>query len=84
MFDFESWLHLADRRPWLLDHVDAVLAAVVLPHHRAPDCIAGRESYYARHLLLPDRWLRVIVDHEEQPGVVVTAFIELDDPRERD
>jgi hypothetical protein len=77
VFDFESWLHLAEGpRPHLLDHVDAMLTAVALPHHRAHDPIAARERFYARHLLLPGRWLRVIVDYRETPGRIVTALIQ--------
>lgn len=83
VFDHGTWLHLADRRPWLLDHVEAILATVAFPDHRALDRIGGREVYYARHPLLPARWLRVIVDYDEHPGVVVTAFVD-DDPRERE
>lgn len=83
VFDFETWLHLADRRPWLLDHVDAVLAAVAWPHHRAADPTAGRERFYAPHPLLPTRWLRVTVDYEHEPAVVVTAMDDKADPRRR-
>lgn len=83
VFDVGTWLHLADRRPWLLDHVGAVLAAVALPDHRAPDPAVGRERFYARHPLLPARWLRVIVDFEHEPAVVVTAMEDKVDPRSR-
>lgn len=82
VFDYESWLHLASGvRPELLDHLDAILAAVALPHHHTHDLLPGRERFYARHVLLPDRWLRVIVDYDEIPGRVVTALVQPGDPR---
>jgi len=82
VFDYESWLHLATgARPEMLDHVDAILATVALPHHRAHDPLPGRERFYARHVLLPDRWLRVIVDYDEIPARIVTALVQPDDPR---
>jgi hypothetical protein len=37
VFDAGSHLHLARRRPWLLDHVDAILAAVEVASLRACD-----------------------------------------------
>lgn len=83
VFDYESWLHLADGgRPELLDQLDAVVATVQMPLHHADDPIAGRERFYARHPLLRTRWLRVIVDFTEDPARVVTAFVLYGDPRE--
>jgi hypothetical protein len=82
VFDFESWLHLADgEHPAVLDHLDAVVAAIALPLHQANDPFAGRERFYARHPMLPARWLRVIVDYDEIPARVVTALVQDDDPR---
>lgn len=82
VFDFESWLHLAEgKHPWTLDHLDSILATVVLPYYREDDPTAGRERFYARHLLLQSRWLRVIVDYAEDPARVVTAFVLRNDPR---
>jgi hypothetical protein len=75
-------LHLADgKHPWMLDHLDAILAAVALPLHHDDDPLAGRERFYARHPLLRARWLRVIVDYTEDPARVVTAFVRFGDPR---
>ena len=83
VFGAGAFVHLARRRPWLLAHVEAILATVALPHHREHDPIARRERFYARHLLLPDRWLRVIVDYNDVPASVVTAFVDFDNPQER-
>lgn len=40
VFDAGSHLHLARRRPWLLDHVDAILATVEIASLRACDARA--------------------------------------------
>ena len=82
VFDYGSWLHLAvGERPEMLDHVDAALAAVVLPNYREHDPIAGRERFYARHPVLPTRWLRVIVDFNLVPAPIVTILVQEHDPR---
>lgn len=82
VFDFESWLHIADgERAALLDHVEAIVAAVALPVHHADDPLPGRERFYARHPLLPTDWLRVIVDYDDMPARVVTVLVQRRDPR---
>lgn len=82
VFDAGSHLHLALGRPWLLDHVDAVMATIESPDHRTDDPIAGRERFYRKHLI-PDRWLRVVVDFNDYPAWVVTATVQRNDPREQ-
>jgi hypothetical protein len=81
VFDAGSHLHLARRRPWLLDHVDAIMGTIALPDHRAADTIPDRERFYRQHIE-PHRWLRVVVDFSEDPGWVVTAVVQDNDPRE--
>lgn len=83
VLDARCRAHLARRRSRLLEHVDAILATVAFPYHRDHDPIGGRERFYARHLLLPDRWLRVIVDFDRCPGRIVTAMVQEHDPRRR-
>jgi hypothetical protein len=80
VFDAGSSLHLARRRPWLLDHVETILGAVARPDHRAPDPIADRERFYRQHIE-PGRWLRVVVDFSEDPAWIVTAVVQDNDPR---
>ena len=80
VFDAGSSLHLARRRPWLLDHVEVILGVVARPDHRALDPIADRERFYRQHIE-PDRWLRVVVDFSEDPAWVVTAVVQDNDPR---
>jgi hypothetical protein len=79
VFDTGSYLHLAGRRPWLLDHIDAIMGAVARPDVRALDPTADRERFYRRHVE-PGRWLRVVVDYGEDPAWVVTAVVQDNDP----
>ncbi|MGH2591612.1 MAG: hypothetical protein ACRDGW_12550 [Actinomycetota bacterium] len=80
VFDAVSHLHLARRRPWLLDHVAVILATVSRPDHREEDPRPGRERFYRRHIDLR-RWLRVVVDFNQIPAWVVTAAVQDNDPR---
>jgi hypothetical protein len=80
VFDAGSRQHLARRRPWLLDHVDVILGAVARPDHHAMDPIPGRERFYRQHIE-PNRWLRVVVDFNQDPAWIVTAVIQDNDPR---
>jgi hypothetical protein len=79
--DFATREHLMTRRLELLDHIGAILDVVNLPHYREEDAKEpGRERFY-RQDLDPRRWLRVVVDFNEEPAYVVTAFIQWTDPR---
>jgi hypothetical protein len=80
VFDAGSQRHLAMRRPWLLDHIDVILATVARPDHRAVDPLPGRERFYRQHIE-PNRWMRVVVDFGEDFAWVVTAVIQDNDPR---
>jgi hypothetical protein len=82
VFDAGSHLHLAEaQRTWLLDHVDVILASVEHPDHREDDPQPGRERFYRRDFPVLGRWLRVIVDFNDDPGWVVTALDQERDPR---
>lgn len=50
------------------------------PDHRAHDPLAGRERFYRRDLD-PRRWLRVVVDFNDEPAWVVTALVQENQPR---
>jgi hypothetical protein len=80
VFDAGSSLHLARRRPWLLDHVEVILGAVARPDYRVLDPIVDRERFYRQHIE-PGRWLRVVIDFSEDPAWVVTAVVQDNDPR---
>jgi hypothetical protein len=82
VFDAGSHLHLALGRPWMLDHLDTILATIAFPDYREDDPIARRERFY-RQDLGPNRWLRVVVDFNASPGWVVTATVQRNDPRTR-
>ncbi|MGH2986217.1 MAG: hypothetical protein ACRDLO_05980 [Solirubrobacterales bacterium] len=80
VFDSGSHLHLALGRPWMLDHVEAILDTVARPDFRADDRIAGRERFYRQDIDLR-RWLRVVVDFNQAPAWVVTALVQDNPPR---
>ncbi|MGH2910894.1 MAG: hypothetical protein ACRDJ3_00290 [Solirubrobacteraceae bacterium] len=80
MFDSGTRLHLALGRPDLKDEADLILGTIAHPDWRASDAIAGREHFYRRDLD-PRRWLRVVVDFNDTPAWVVTAFVQSNPPR---
>jgi hypothetical protein len=75
VFDDRTEAHLARRRPQLLRHASAILAAISRTDVREEDPAPGRERFYRRDLD-PRRWLRVIVDFNQSPAFVVTAFVQ--------
>jgi hypothetical protein len=83
VFDEGSRLHLARRRPWLLEHTDAIVATVAEPDSAARTHGRGRERFYRQHLDLK-RWLRVVVDFGNDPGRIVTVAVQRNDPRSSD
>jgi hypothetical protein len=84
VFDAGSHLHLAQgRRGWLLDHVQMIISTVARPDHREDDPRPGRERFYRQNALDPERWLRVVVDFNDEPGWIVTVLVQDDDPRRR-
>jgi hypothetical protein len=80
VFDAGSRLHLMRRRPSLLDHIDVILGTVARPDLHVLDPIGGRERFYRRHVE-PGRWLRVVVDFNEDPAWIVTVVVQDNDPR---
>jgi hypothetical protein len=81
VFDAGTRLHLALGRPDLLDEVELILGTVAHPDHRVPNALPGREHFYRRHHLDPRRWLRVVVDFNDEPAWVVTALAQNNPPR---
>jgi hypothetical protein len=80
VFDAGSHLHLAAKRPWLLDDIDAILDTVARPDLHVLDPTGDRERYY-RENPFPGGWLRVVVDYGEEPAWIVTAVVQDNDPR---
>jgi hypothetical protein len=84
VFDAGSHLHLAEgARPWILDHVDTVMAAVASPDFREDDPLPGRERFYRAGFPADGLWLRVVLDFNDDPAWVVTALVQRSDPRLR-
>jgi hypothetical protein len=84
VFDAGSHLHLYARiRKPLLDQVDVILGAIAQPDFREDDPVPGRERFYRADFPAPGTWLRVVVDFNEVPAPVITAFIDEIDPRLR-
>jgi hypothetical protein len=59
----------------MLAHMSAILDTVKQPDSREDDPAPGCERFFRRDLDL-SRYLRVVVDFNESPGFVVTAFVE--------
>ncbi len=81
VFDAGTRLHLALGRPKLMDEIELILGTVAYPDHHLDDPIAGREQFYRRDLN-PHRWLRVVVDFNNEPAWIVTAFVQDNPPRD--
>jgi hypothetical protein len=80
VFDAGSHLHLAAKRPWLLDEIDTVLETVSHPDLQVFGPEGNRERYY-RQNPFTHGWLRVVVDYSEEPAWIVTAVVQDNDPR---
>jgi hypothetical protein len=80
VFDAGTRPHLALGRPELVDEHELILGTVAHPDYRTDDAIPGREHFYRRHVD-PRRWLRVVVDFNDEPAWVVTALVQENPPR---
>lgn len=79
-FTDRTWRHIDAVRPELLDELDAIMMAVTQPDIRRLDPRPGRERFYRRHATDRVRWMRVVVDFNREPAVIVTAFIQRKTP----
>lgn len=79
-FTARSWRHIESVRPELLNELDAIISAISQPDFREPDPRPGRERFYRRHVTDRIRWMRVVVDFNRDPAVIVTAFIQRKNP----
>ncbi len=59
--------------------MESILDTISRPDIHEEDLVPGRERYF-RVDLDPGRALRVVVDFNETPGFVVTAFVQSWDP----
>jgi len=79
VLDEDGWQHILNEHAEMARHQAVVLAAVARPDHRDDDPRPGRERFW-RERVGPSRWLFVVVDFNEIPARVVTAFGRRDDP----
>ena len=63
----------------MAENVVAILGAIARPDLRENDPAPGRERFYRRDLDR-HRWLRVVVDFNDTPAFVVTAFVQNNEP----
>jgi len=79
VLDDRTVQHLQTRRPEMIGHLDAILQTVSRPDRREDDPMPGRERFYLDHIFAK-RWLRVVVDFNESPAFIVTAFAQTNRP----
>lgn len=79
-FTDRTWRHIQSARPELLDELDAIVSTISRPDFRESDPRPGRERFYRRHVTDRIRWMRVVVDFNTVPAVIVTAFIQRKTP----
>jgi len=80
VFTAWSWRHIQSVRPELLNELDAIISTIGHPDFREADPRPGRERFYRRHVTDRVRWMRVVVDCNRDPAVIVTAFIQRKNP----
>lgn len=67
-----SWRHIVNRHPEMAQYRDAVIEVISNPDAVLEDPRPGRQRFY-REGLGPSRLLRVIVDFNQRPALIVTA-----------
>ena len=73
VLDAEGWQHILDNHREMARYQDAVLDTVQGADVRRPDPRLGRERLY-RYGVGPSIWCFVVVDYNQEPARVVTAF----------
>jgi hypothetical protein len=79
VLDDEGWEHILHQHPELAPYRHEIIAAVNSPDHRRPDPRPERERYYSRDVG-PSHWLFVVVQFNETPARIVTAYANRKDP----
>jgi hypothetical protein len=79
VLDEEGWEHILHEHAELALYQDEIIATVRAPGHRSTDPRPGRERYY-RIGLGPSRWLFTVVNFNETPARIVTAYGNRKDP----
>jgi hypothetical protein len=75
----DGWDHILHEHPELAPYRQEIMAAISSPDYWRPDPRAGRERYYSRDVG-PSRWLFVVVNFNETPPRIVTAYANRKDP----
>jgi hypothetical protein len=79
VLDDDGWDHILHEHPELAVYQHEIMVAISSPDYRRPDPRAGRERYYSRDVG-PSRWLFVVVNFNETPARIVTAYANRKDP----
>jgi hypothetical protein len=79
VLDDAGWRHIVEEHPEMTPHAAGVMATIARPDYREGDPRPGRERFW-REGLGPGRWLFAVVDFNESPARIVTAFGRRDDP----
>jgi hypothetical protein len=79
VLDDEGWEHILQEHGEMALYRREIMATVASPEHRRGDPRPGRERYYRRDAG-PSRWLFVVVDFNEIPARIVTAYASRKDP----
>jgi hypothetical protein len=79
VLDEEGWGHILQEHGEMALYREEIMATVASPDHRRGDPRPGRERYYRRDVG-PSRWLFVVVDFNETPARIVTAYANRKDP----
>jgi hypothetical protein len=79
VLDEEGWEHILHEHAEPALYRDEIIATVRAPGHRSPDPRPRRDRYY-RIDLGASRWLLAVVDFDETPARIVTAYANRKDP----
>ena len=79
VLDTDGWTHILAEHGEMSSYRAEIMTTAADPHHREPDWRAGRMRYYRRGIG-PTTWLLVVIDFDEVPARVVTAFGKRRDP----
>ena len=74
-----AWDHISFEHPEMVDHRSAILETAGSPEVVHDDPRPGRRRHY-RFQAGPSRWLRVIVDFNQEPAQIVTAHAHRKEP----
>jgi hypothetical protein len=74
-----AWSHITSEHPEMADYGHAILETAVDPEIALDDPRPGRRRHY-RFQAGPSRWLRVIVDFNQEPAQIVTAHAHRKEP----